>query len=142
MTQKDAVYQAIEAILVGAGISFTSGVTDASIALTKDLRAQVTTLLVLNFNSNLIELSEEARTRMTDNTVLRAYVSGLISNWLRKDPRLNAGNAPIKVKSTVKRTSNDPQLKAMRLLLKAKTNPAEVADIQSFIDKRVQELSQ
>jgi hypothetical protein len=42
---------------------------------------------------------------------------------------------------TVSRTSSDPQLKAMRHLLNVQTDAGKRNEIQSFIDKRVQELN-
>lgn len=142
MTQKDAVFSAVASVLVGSGINFISGSTDANDLLNKDLRSKVNSILIQQFLNNEIELSAEAKTRLADLSKLKAYVSGLVSNWLRKDNRLNAGVAPMKVKSVVKRTSADPQLKAMRHLLTVQTDPNKRNEIQSFIDKRVQELNQ
>ena len=36
--------------------------------------------------------------------------------------------------------SSDPQIKALRALLSTKTEPNEIAEIQSFIDKRLAEI--
>ena len=139
MTQKDAVYEAIVSVLNSDGISFTSGATDVNSLLTRELRARIAALIVLNFQNGLIELSDDAKQTLSDSAKLRTYVSGLISNWVRKDSRLNAGLP--KIQKTVNRTSNDPQLKAMRHLLNVQTDPDKCVEIQKFIDKRTAELN-
>lgn len=45
-----------------------------------------------------------------------------------------------KVESVLSRISNDPQLKAMKLLLEAQKDEAKKIEIQKFIDKRIKEL--
>lgn len=78
--------------------------------------------------------------REFSDTDLKAYVSGLQSNWLRKDKRLN-GNVSYVAKNPGSRVgSSDPSLKAMRALLSTLTTEAEKAEVQGYIDTKVAEI--
>ena len=126
ISQKEAVFQAMTNIC---------GTQDGAYTPTKEQRASVSQVLFEGFRSGSIELDRE----YTD-TKLKEYVSGLQSNWLRKDKRLN-GNVAYTPKNPGSRAgSTDPQVKAMRQLLSTKTDPSDRAEIQSFIDKRVAEI--
>lgn len=134
-TQKEAVFSAVTSVLKEAGVKVNEG-TNFATQMTRELRAQVTSILVEGFSSGNIELAKE----FSSEADLRAYCSGLTSNWLRKDSRMNGGTK-YQAKNPGSRVgSGDPQLKAMRLLLSTKTDESEVAEIQSFIDKRVNEI--
>lgn len=127
--QKDAVFQAVCAVRGSTEFS-------APVELTKEERAQVQTALVAGFQDGSIAFQGDA----TDSTKLASYVSGLVSNWLRKDRRLN-GNVAYVAKNPGTRTgSGDESLKAMRTLLGATTDAEARAEIQAEIDKRVSEL--
>lgn len=126
MKQKDAVYQAVVNVC---------GEQDGAYTPTKEQRAQVNAILFEGFRANEIAID-----KTFDDAGLKQYVSGLQSNWLRKDSRLNGG-VKYEAKNPGSRTgSTDPQIKAMRLLLSTKSDPSEVAEIQSFIDKRLAEI--
>ena len=126
MKQKDAVRQALINVC---------GEQDGAFTPTKEQRAQVNQILFEGFRAGTIELSRE----YTD-AELKAYVSGLQSNWLRKDKALN-GNVTYVAKNPGSRAgSTDASVVAMRALLKSKTDPAERNEIQSFIDKRLAEI--
>jgi hypothetical protein len=141
MTQKDAVYSAVSTVLNNAGISFTASSTSVFSLLTRELRSQINAILVTQFENNEIELSVEAKGKLANKSELKAYVSGLVSNWVRKDARLNGGSN-INVSSVSKRIfKSDPQIKAMQLLLSTKSDPNERIEIQSFIDNRISQLS-
>jgi hypothetical protein len=104
MSQKDAVFSAIVAVLNANGINFIVGKNIAANLLTKEMRAQVTNNLINSFTSGETSLKEESKLTMSDESVFRAYVSSLVSNWLRKDSRLNGGvGAPSSKKSTAQR---------------------------------------
>jgi hypothetical protein len=64
----------------------------------------------------------------------------LVSNWQRKDTRLNGGDK-YETKNPGSRTgSQDEQVKAMRNLLKTQTDPAIKAQIQKAIEERLAEI--
>ena len=126
LTQKEAVFQAVINVC---------GTSDEAFTPSKEQRASVNQVLFEGFRAGTIELDREY-----SDTELKAYVSGLQSNWLRKDKRLN-GNVAYVAKNPGSRVgSTDPQIKAMRALLASKTDPTERAEIQAFIDKRLSEI--
>ena len=131
-TQKEAVFAAATSVLSEAGIVVNEG-DNYSSHLNREFRAQITAILVEGFNSKLIALDKT----FEDEAALRTYCSGLTSNWLRKDTRMNGGVAYVAQNPGSRIGSSDPQLKAMRLLLSTKTDASERAEIQSFIDSRV-----
>ena len=116
LSQKEAVFKAVVEVTGHTG----EGVT----------------ILFEGFRSGTIELDRE----FTDQE-LKSYVSGLQSNWLRKDKRLNGGIAYVAKNPGSRAGSGDPQLKAMRGLLASLTDPTERAEVQRYIDQRVAELS-
>lgn len=135
MNQKEAVHSAITAVFSENNIAVTDG-ESFSTYMNRELRAQVTNILIEGFNKGTIELAKT----FTSEAELRTYCSGLTSNWLRKDTRLNGG-VKYEAKNPGSRAgSSDVQLKAMRALLNTKVDPAERAEIQSFIDSRLSEI--
>ena len=127
--QKDAVYNAVVSV---KGTSTFSG----PVELTKEERQSVSTILFNGFKSNEIVLSSE----MADDKELTSYISGLVSNWLRKDTRLSGGIAYVPKNPGSRAGSGDETLKAMRALLSVTTDPNDRAEIQGHIDARVTEL--
>lgn len=126
MSQKEAVFQAVKNVC-GEQETYTPS---------KEQRAQVNAILFEGFRSGQIELDREF-----SDSDLKSYVSGLQSNWLRKDKRLN-GNVSYVAKNPGSRAgSGDPQLKAMRALLSTLTTDADRAEVQSHIDARITEIN-
>lgn len=127
MNQKEAVFSAMINVC---------GTSDGAYTPTKEQRAQVNNILFEGFRAGSISFDGA----LPDDAKLKAYVSGLQSNWLRKDKRLN-GNVAYQAKNPGSRAgSTDAQVKAMRLLLATKDKPEERAEIQKFIDARVATL--
>jgi hypothetical protein len=126
-TQKEAVYQAV--------VNVTGFNGEGACQPSREQRATVNMILFEGFRNGEIELDREY-----DDSELKAYVSGLQSNWLRKDKRLNGGvmYAPKNPGSRV--GGGDAQLKALRTLQKMQTDPAKILEIQTFIDKRLAEI--
>jgi hypothetical protein len=134
-SQKEAVYSAVSSVLAEAGVTVKEGDNYADL-LPRELRAQVTNILVEGFRSGTISLDKT----FADEAAMRTYCSGLTSNWLRKDGRLNGGTKYIAKNPGSRVGSSDAQLKAMRALLSTKTDVADRAEIQAFIDARVSEV--
>lgn len=142
VTQRQAVYSAVVSVFNENGIEFFDGV-DAKAKMNKEHRGQVNAILVVGFMTGQIELkdTEANRAKLADASLLKEYVSGLQSNWLAKDERLNGG-VDHEIKNPGSRTgSGDEQLKALRALHSTLTNPSEKAEIQEMIDKRIAEIS-
>lgn len=129
MSQKEAVFSAVTNVC---------GEQDGAYTPTKDERASVNQILFEGFRNGTIEYKGDV-SALSDSD-LKGYVSGLQSNWLRKDKRLN-GNVQYVAKNPGSRAgSTDPQIKAMRVLLSTQEDPTKRAEIQAFIDKRLAEI--
>ena len=126
MTQKEAVFTAVINVC---------GHQDGAYTPTKEQRAQISAVLFEGFRSAKIQLDREF-----DDSGLKAYVSGLLSNWLRKDKRLNGGIAYVAKNPGSRQGSADPQLKAMRALPSTLTDESERQEVQAYIDARVAEI--
>jgi hypothetical protein len=128
MNQKEATYNAICAVTGHKG--------DGAVEISKEQRAQVNMILFEGFRAGKIELDRE----FTDQE-LKQYVSGLQSNWIRKDKRLNGGVQYTAKSPGSRANSGDPSLKAMRTLLTTLTTDEDKAEVQAHINARVAELN-
>lgn len=128
MSQKEAVFQAV--------CNVTGHKGEGTVSISKEQRAQVNAILFEGFRAGSIELDRE----YTDSD-LKGYVSGLQSNWLRKDKRLNGGVQYAAKNPGSRAGSTDPQLKAMRALLSTLTDETERAEVQSYIDAKISEIN-
>jgi hypothetical protein len=128
MNQKEAVYQAV--------INVTGFNGDGACHPSKEQRAQINMILFEGFKNETIDMDTEK-----SDSDLKGYVSGLTSNWLRKDKRLNGGVAYTAKNPGSRAGSGDPALSAMRKLLSTLTTPEEKAEVQSYIDSRIAELA-
>jgi len=135
MTQEEAVFQAIKNVM---------GEVEGAYEPSKEERALVTEILVEGFNAGRIALKDTPANaeKLADVSKLRSYCSGLQSNWLRKDTRLNGGVKYVAKNPGSRAGSTDPQIKAMRTLLQTRTDLStdDRAEIQSMIDSRVSEI--
>ena len=127
MNQKEATFQAICSV---------TGHTDGVLSISKEQRAQVGMILFEGFRAGTIALDRE----FTD-AELKSYVSGLQSNWIRKDKRLNGDVAYVAKAPGSRAGTGDAQLKAMRGLLTTLTDATDRAEVQMHIDARVSELN-
>ena len=131
-TQKEAVFTAVVNVLAQEGISIVEG---QPVAMTNELRAQVNNFLFEGFRNETIELDRE----FTDSD-LKGYVSGLQSNWLRKDKRLNGGTQYVAKNPGSRAGSGDASLSAMRKLMSTLTTDSDKAEVQGYIDARLAEI--
>jgi hypothetical protein len=133
-TQKEAVFTAVKNVLSKEGITVGEN-TNVNPVMTRELRAQVNNVLFEGFKAGTIELDREF-----SDADLKSYISGLQSNWLRKDKRLNGGVSYIAKNPGSRAGSGDAQLKAMRTLLTTVESAEDKAEIQSHIDARLKEI--
>ena len=139
INQKTAVYMAITTVLAEAGHDFTDGM-NISEYMTKDRRAIVNAVLFKGFRDGEIELDREY-----SDADLRVYVSGLQSNWIRKDKRFN-GNTVYQAKNPGSRAgSGDSALvNAKRLLAQLQSDPessaTDITEVETFISSRTAEV--
>lgn len=128
MNQKEAVFAAI--------CNVTGHTGDGKVEISKEQRAQVNAILFESFKAGKIELDRE----YTDSD-LKGYVSGLQSNWIRKDKRLNGGEKYQAKNPGSRAGSGDPMLKSLRALLTTVSTDADKAEIQGYIDARMTEIA-
>ena len=127
MNQREAVF---------AAVTNVCGHKDGAYTPSKEERAQVNTILFESFKAGKIELSKSY-----SDSDLKAYVSGLQSNWLRKDKRLNGGIKYEAKNPGSRQGSGDPQMKAIRALLSTLTTEEDKSEVQAHIDARAQEIA-
>lgn len=131
MSQKEGVFQAIVNVR-GGDDQF-----DGPINLSGEERAMVRERLVEQFKNGEISLGTDMG---GDDKRLATYCSGLISNWVRKDSRLNGGGK-YQPKNPGSRAGNgDEALRAMKTLLTITPDPEAKKAIQAEIAKRQDEL--
>ena len=136
VNQKSAVFAAISMVLSNAGIEFTEG-ENVSEHMTKEVRAQVNAILFQGFRAGDIELDREY-----SDTDLKAYVSGLQSNWIRKDKRLNGNTVYVAKNPGSRAGSGDSQLKNMKLLLATLTpGTDDYVEVETAIATRSTEVA-
>jgi len=129
MKQSEAVYQALVNVV---------GSWDSVCTPTAEQRAQVNAILFSGFRAGTIDLRDM---ESYDDKGLKSYVSGLQSNWLRKDKRLNGG-IKYEAKNPGSRTGmGDASIKAMKALLSTVSDPTGRAEIQGCIDARIAEIA-
>ena len=134
MKQVDAVYQGVRNVV---GSSFEDGLDYGPVfAKGTDNRAVLHQMITEGFRSGAIELS-----RSYTEPEMKNYVSGLISNWLRKDTRLNGGSKYQAKNPGSRAGCGDVQLRELRKLRTVVTDTAIIAEIDQHIAKRTSELN-
>jgi len=126
MNQKNAVFAALCAV-------FAVQHFETKVEPSKERRAQVNAILFESFKAGKVEYDGQ----LPDDTKLKSYISGLQSNWLRKDKRLNGGVTYVAKNPGSRAGSGDASVIAMRRLLATKTDNKERAEIQRHIDSRL-----
>lgn len=114
MNQKDAVFEAIKALKPH------DVERDEPVKLTKQEKKIVEARLFEGFRKGKIQYNSE----LPSDDKLAMYVSGLVSNWLRKDRRLNGDRTytPRRTSSlppNVKQVISDEDLKAIKAIAEA-----------------------
>ena len=135
VNQKTGVYNAVVSFCHDNGIDFEDGM---HFEPSKEQRHEIVTMVATAMEAGEIELSEEAAAKYDEFSKLKSYCNGLVSNWLRKDKRLN-GNTTYQIKNPGSRAgSGDKIIKELRKLKKTFINDAEKAQlVQDQIDERL-----
>lgn len=127
MNQKEAVFNAVKNVC---------GNVEGAYNPTKEQRAQISAILVSGFQSGKIQLEKS----FTESE-LKAYVSGLLSNWLRKDLRLNGGTKYVAKNPGSRAGAGDSSMKEMKKLLSITTDPETRTLIEAEMKKRSDEIA-
>jgi len=129
-------------VLSAHGITFEEGM-DIEEIVSKDMRQKIYAVLCEGFRTGEIEFKNTLsnKEKLANASKLNQYVSGLVSNWFRKDVHLNGGEKYVAQNPGSRAGSSDPQLKALRVLAtKFKDNTAKSAEITKHIDTRIAQL--
>jgi hypothetical protein len=140
MNQKEAVYTTALNVLAENDIPFDDG-QDIKPLITKEMRANIITIITQGITSGEVEMTPEGRAKHDTEPKRKSYVNGLVSNWFRKDSRLNGG---VKYESKApgsRAGSQDEQIKALKALRTLKADDQEaVQAINEAIKARQAEL--
>jgi hypothetical protein len=117
MNQRDAIVEAIVTVFAHANIHFEIKKTKASSLLTDELRERVVNRL----------------TSQADDLEFDAPIDLAIDEALRNDPRLKGTDKNV--------NQSDPQLVALRKLMRSQTDSCKKEELQWLIDKRIAELN-
>ena len=131
-SQKQVVVDAVMAIM---GSAYNSTINCGEwFKARPEQKGELTQAVISAFESGECELKSEQKS-------LSAYVSGLISNHLRKAKELNGGVKYEPANPGSRSGQTDPQIKAMRQLLKTlPEGSAEFNKVQSAIDAKISEI--
>ena len=131
LSQKEAVYNAVKQVCSENGKSFEDGQKHD---LSKSEREQVVSIVMAGFENNEVELKSEQEN-------LKSYTGGLVSNWLRKDKRLNGGTTYVPTNPGSRTGQSDDQVKNMRILLGTLPEGSEeFTQVESAIETRIAEI--
>jgi hypothetical protein len=140
MKQVDAVFESVIAVLSQDGRDEQLNTTPASQLLTSEERKYIKEQLVEGFRNGDIEMSDEARAKHFEGEGnINSYVNGLLNNWLKKDKRLNCGEAYIPKNPGSRSGQGDAQVRELKKLL-AIVPEEQQAAVQAKIDERLEQL--
>jgi vacuolar-type H+-ATPase subunit I/STV1 len=145
LTQKEAVYTSTLAVLYRNKIAF-SDKDDILSVMTSSMRADITEAVCDLFRRGKVSLkeSDSNNSKLNDERELKRYVASLITNWFRKDGRLNGGTTFKIAKPGIKAGFTDEELKALRVVKKrfeALGETKKVEEIQKYIDEKTASIN-
>lgn len=128
-TQKEVVFAAVTSII---GAEFSEGMdAGAYFKSHPEAKKELQATVVAAFANGECEIKSPQENMNT-------YCSGLISNHLRKDTRINGGEKYQAANPGSRAGQGDPQIKEARKLLKTfAEGSAEATQCQAFIDSKV-----
>ena len=113
---------------------------DSAVELTKEQRNTVIEIVAAGLSAGEIELSEAAREKFDTDAKMKTYTNGLVSNWLRKDKRLNGG-VQHQIKNPGSRAgSGDKVVAELKKLRSTFTEPDQIAAVDHEIEKRLTKI--
>lgn len=134
VSQKDGVFGAVVAYLEEKSIPFEEGAK--AVDLSTDARKTIVGMLVA-----ATEAGELTRKSNKSGQSLEQYWSGTLSNWLRRDPRLNGGVEKVEPKNPGSRAgSGDAELRELKKLMQqveVTGNAEHITAVQEAIDNRM-----
>jgi hypothetical protein len=133
MKQNDAVFGAVCAVLGNDKF-------EQAVELTKEQRDTVVSIVVDGIVNGTVDFSAEAKAKYDTPAKVKSYTTGMVSNHLRKDKRLN-GNIKYEIQKPGSRAGQgDDQLKAMRALRSKLSDPEQIALVDAEIAARTEAI--
>lgn len=147
LSQKDAVYQATQAVLEDRNLNLEDS-QDIREVIGEDMdaRRQIRDLVLKALQDGQVALGE---TKSGDPGSMRAYATGLISNWFRKDRRLNGGHRYVpqihkseyRTNAARQNSSNDDRIVRFHAALDVAETDELKELLQEAIDDREDEIA-
>lgn len=137
LSQKEGVYNAVVAFHDENNVSFEDG---NQVEFSKEDRATVIGMICEAFHADEITMSSEAKAKFDTPEKLKSYTNGLLSNWLRKDTRINGGSKYVAKNPGSRAGQGDETVKNLRLLKKTLSDPTQIAEVDASIDARLAEI--
>lgn len=138
MNQKDGVYSAVVAFCEENNIDFQDG---NKFDPSKEQRKEIVSMVASAMEAGEVDLSDSARAKHSTPEKLHSYCNGLVSNWLRKDKRLNGG-VKYEIQNPGSRAgAGDDVVKELRKLKATFPQGSEQRDaIDQEIEKRLEKI--
>jgi len=142
ISQKQAVTNAVLSVIPSYELSGEAILKDS---LNTDNKKAIRTILFEAFQAGEVVYSKDA-SNLQDDKYVTKYVSGLLDNWVRKNPEFNNSfkhtiNGKYETKNPGSRAgSGDEQVREMRKLLKTISDETTKAQVQEAIDARLAEI--
>lgn len=132
-TQKESVFSATVSVLGDFG---------SEAKPTSEQRKQIIELVAKDLFEGRADFSDESKAKYDTFEKVRGYTGGMVSNWLRKDTRLNGGE-----KHTIKNPGSragqgDEVLKNLKALKTQLSDATHIAAVDEKIAEREAELAQ
>lgn len=134
-SQKQSVFVAVVQVL---GLASDH---NGKVELTKEQRKSVIDLVTDSIMGGETEFSAEAKAKYATRDDVKGYVNGMVSNWLRKDLRLNGGTKYETKNPGSRAGSGDEVLKSLKALKSTLTDADHIAAVDAEIANRTAELA-
>lgn len=133
VSQKDAVFSAVNTVLDKSGHSVNE--------MTREERSEIVGIITSGLISGSVSFSDNARSKYDTPEKIREYAGGLVTNWLRKDTRLNGGEKYTPKNPGSRAGSGDEVLKNLKVLRMTTTDAEKISAIDEAIAARSAELA-
>lgn len=138
LSQKAAVYAAVQSVFAQSGNLFTEG---TKISLSKEERATVTQIVSAGIASGDVAFSTDALSKYDTAEKLKSYVTGMVGNWLTKDVRLNGGDKYQPENPGSRAGQGDEVISNLRALRTTLTDAIQLEAVDVAIEQRKLELT-
>lgn len=128
MSQKASVFAAVCEVL--------GETVNRLVQLTKEQRVKVIDIVTDSIMSKDTDFSPEARAKYPTRDDVKGYTNGMVSNWLRKDLRLNGGSKYETKNPGSRAGSGDEVLKNLKNLKTTLTDAEHLKAVDEAIAER------